>query len=39
METITAIKTRRSVRGWLDKNVPDEILNQILEAGRWSPVH
>lgn len=37
METITAIKTRRSVRNWLDKDVPDEILNRILDAGRWSP--
>jgi nitroreductase len=37
METIQAIRTRRAVRSWLDQNIPDEILSQILEAGQWSP--
>jgi nitroreductase len=37
METIEAIKSRRSVRGFTEENVSDEILGQILEAGRWAP--
>jgi len=37
METIEAIKTRRSVRGFTDENVGDEAINSILEAGRWAP--
>ena len=31
------IKGRRSVRKYDDKEVPDEILNQVLEAVRWAP--
>ncbi len=37
METMEAIKTRRSVRGFTDENVSDEAIEQILEAGRWAP--
>ena len=37
METIEAIKTRRSVRGFANENVSDEVVEQILEAGRWAP--
>jgi len=37
METIEAIKTRRSIRGFTDENVDDETLTSILEAGRWAP--
>lgn len=37
METIEAIKTRRSVRGFTDENVSDEIVGNILDAGRWAP--
>ena len=37
MNTIDAIRTRRSVRAWTDQNIPDDMLTQILEAGRWSP--
>ena len=37
MDTIEAIKSRRSVRGFTDENVSDEKLLQILEAGRWAP--
>lgn len=37
METLEAIKTRRSVRGFTDENVGDETIEQILEAGRWAP--
>jgi nitroreductase len=37
METIEAIKTRRSVRGFTAENVGDETVTIILEAGRWAP--
>lgn len=37
METIEAIKTRRSVRRFTSKSVSDEIIEEILEAGRWAP--
>lgn len=29
---------RRSVRDWMDKPVPDEMINEILEAGRAAPI-
>ncbi len=31
------IKERRSVRKYEDKDVPEEMLNEILEAVKWSP--
>ncbi len=31
------IKSRRSIRRYQDKEVPDELLNQILESVRWAP--
>ncbi len=37
METREAIKTRRSVRGFTSEDVTDEIIEEILEAGRWAP--
>ncbi|OGQ17011.1 MAG: hypothetical protein A3B70_00610 [Deltaproteobacteria bacterium RIFCSPHIGHO2_02_FULL_40_11] len=37
MDTIDAILTRRSVRDWSEKDVPYEMLNRILEAGRHAP--
>ncbi len=37
METIEAIKTRRSVRGFTDESVSDGVVEQIIEAGRWAP--
>jgi nitroreductase len=37
MDVLDAIKTRRSVREYLDKPVEDEKLNMILEAGRLAP--
>ncbi len=33
----TLVRERRSVRGFLDKPVPDEILKEIFEIARWSP--
>jgi|SRR3990172_2670086 len=37
MDTIEAIRSRRSVRGFTNENVSDKIVTQILEAGRWAP--
>ena len=37
MDVLEAIRTRRSVRKWLPKPVPEEVVEQILEAGRWAP--
>ncbi len=36
MDAYQAITTLRSVRHFLDKPLPDEALNRILEAGRWT---
>jgi len=33
-----AIHQRRSVRGFVDKPVPDKVLWEILEAGTWAPL-
>lgn len=37
MDTFDAITSRRQVRSYTDRTVPDEALNQILEAGRRAP--
>lgn len=37
METWDAIRTRRNVRAYEDKPIPDDDLDRILEAGRRSP--
>jgi len=37
MDTFEAIFNRRSVRQYRDTPVPDEVLNKVLEAARWSP--
>ena len=34
---LNAIKSRQSVRKYSDKPIPDEVLNNILEAGRLAP--
>jgi nitroreductase len=31
------IQERRSIRNFLDKEVPEDYLNQVLEAVRWAP--
>lgn len=31
------VRSRRSVRGFLDKRVPDDIMHAIFETARWSP--
>lgn len=38
MDDILALmKTRRSIRRYKQKDVPDELLEIIMEAGRWAP--
>ncbi len=37
METFACIRTRREIREYLDKPIPDENLLRILEAGRLAP--
>jgi len=37
METIACIKTRRSRRKFLDKDIPDELLEKIIDAGKYAP--
>jgi nitroreductase len=36
MKVLRAIKTMRAVRQFINKNVDDEVIVQILEAGRWA---
>ena len=37
METIDCIKTRRSKRKYLDKDVPDSVVNELIDAARQAP--
>jgi len=37
MDTLDAIKSRRSIRKFKDQEVSKEILDKILDAGRWAP--
>ena len=37
MEILEAIRTRRSIRKYGKKPVPEELVEKILEAGRWAP--
>jgi nitroreductase len=37
MDVLEAIRDRRSIRRYHRKDVPDEKLKQVLEAGRWAP--
>ena len=34
---LDAIRGRRSVRRYLPKEVPEHLVNRVLEAGRWAP--
>ena len=36
-ELLMAIKSRRTIRNFKDKEVSPEIVNQIIEAGRYTP--
>ncbi len=37
MDILNLLKTRRSIRVYKDKDVPQELLLKILEAARWAP--
>ena len=37
MDTLTCIRTRREIRTFVEKSIPDESLLKILEAGRLAP--
>ena len=37
MDILKAIKKRRSVRGYLDKTIPEQVLCRVLEAARLAP--
>ncbi len=37
MDIIDSIKTQRSVRRFKPDPIPDDLINKILEAGRWAP--
>lgn len=37
MDTIDCIKTRRSKRKFLDKNVPDGIIRELIDCARHAP--
>ncbi len=36
-DVLQLIKRRRSVRRYAEKPVPEEVMEQVLEAGRWAP--
>jgi len=37
MGIIDTIKSRRSIRAYQDKPVPGEVIEKIVEAGKWAP--
>ena len=37
METLEAIRTRRSIRKFKTDDIPDKLIDQILTAGTWAP--
>jgi len=37
MSIIKVIRERRSVREFLEKDVPDELIMKVLDAARWAP--
>ena len=37
MDILEIIKTRRSIRKFENQPVPEDILEKVLEAGRWAP--
>ena len=38
-DTLTAIKTRRSVKEYLDTEIPREWIEELLDAAHWAPNH
>ncbi|QQZ07624.1 nitroreductase family protein [Heyndrickxia vini] len=39
MEIMDLIKSRRSIGGVDERDVPDEVINELLEAATWAPNH
>ena len=37
MDLLDLIRTRRTIRKYQDRKVPREIIEKIIEAGRWAP--
>ena len=37
MDALELIKTRRSVRSYQDRSIPEDLLERLLEAARWAP--
>jgi len=37
VDILNLLKSRRSIRLYQDKPIPQDLLLQILEAGRWAP--
>lgn len=37
MTLLEEIRSRRSVRKYRNETIPDQMINEILEAGRWAP--
>jgi hypothetical protein len=37
MDTLEAIRTRRSIRQYLDKPVPQDVLQQVLASAMYAP--
>jgi len=37
MEALEAIRNRRSVRRYLSQPIPKEVIEQIVDCGRWAP--
>ena len=37
LETVECIRTRRSIKKFKPDSVPDELIEKVLEAARWSP--
>jgi len=37
MSVIKVIRERRSVREFLEKDVPGELVMEVLDAARWAP--
>jgi len=37
VDALKCIRTRREIRDYLDKSIPQECIDQILEAGRLAP--
>ena len=37
MELVDILKKRKSIRKYTDENISDEVLNQIIEAGKLAP--